>query len=281
MDTMDQQDELAVLSSEHGFRLVRRGYDPAEVQAFAAAVVDELEALRRQNADLDRQVRTLEAQQHQLQSRPAPAAPVVDEATVASFLGEESLRVMAAVRQTAEDIKARAESAAAGVVQQARDDAAATVQQANEVAARTRNESETYAERVRNEADMNANRIREDADAAANAHRAEALAYVEATRQGADREVAKRRAEADVEATQLVADARQQRAAILNDLAARRERALADVERLIASRRLLLDALDRVRTHSEDAFNALAVVDGDGIEQTTRAVQNDRDLFDS
>jgi cell division septum initiation protein DivIVA len=263
MEALDQHDDLAANSSDHGFRLVRRGYDPAEVQAFAAAVVDELEALRRQNTELAH--RALEAEQ-----QPRQTAAVVDESAVAAFLGEESLRLMVAVRQTAEDIKARAETAADSAIDQAQREATQILQRSNEASARIRGEAEIQADHVRREADEHSARVREQSESAASSTRLEANSYLEATRQSADRDVAKRRAEAEAEATQLVADARQQRAAILNDLASRRERALADVERLLASRRLLLDALDRVRMHSEDAHNALTMVDDDDIESATR-----------
>jgi cell division septum initiation protein DivIVA len=263
MDALEQQDEFVMNGSEHGFRLVRRGYDPAEVQAFAAAVVEELEMLRRQNAELARRASDAE-------KNGRTAAPAIDEAAVAAFLGEESLRIMAAVRQTSEDIKARSEAAADATIEQAQRDSSVLMQRANDAAARLRREAEHHAETVRRESDEHAGRVREQAEAAANSTRLEATAYLEASRQGADREVAKRRAEAEAESTQLVADARQQRAVILNDLASRRERGLADVERLLASRRLLMDALDRVRMHSEDAHNALSAVDGDNIEVASR-----------
>jgi cell division septum initiation protein DivIVA len=268
MEALDQQDDLGANSSGSGFRLVRRGYDPAEVQAFAAAVVDELEALRRQNAELAR--RALDAESQQQPAR--VVQPVVDEAAVAAFLGEESLKLMAAVRQTAEDIKARAETAADSTIDQAQREASAILQRSNDASARVRREAEQHAEAVRRESEEHAGRVREQSEAAANSTRLEATSYLESTRQSADRDVAKRRAEAEAEATQLVADARQQRASILNDLASRRERALADVERLMASRRLLLDALDRVRVHSEDAHHALTMIDSDDIEMSTRGV---------
>ncbi len=261
---MEEQDEVVSTPSGQTFRLVRRGYDPAEVQAFAYAVVEEISSLRDQNATLTTRIAEVE-------SRPAITTPaVVDEAAVASFLGEESLRVMAAVRTAAEEIRAKSDNAAANMLKQAEDEATATTRRAEEHAARIRREAEEAVRRSREEADEYSARVRGQSDSAGHAVRAEAQAYAETVKEAAERDVAQRRADAESQASYLISEARQQRSDMLASLASRRDRITADIERLIASRRVLLEALDRVRMHADEAHAAFTVVDVDGIEASSR-----------
>lgn len=262
---MDEQDEVVSTPSGQTFRLVRRGYDPAEVQAFAYAVVEEISSLRDQNASLASRLSESE-------SRPAvaPAPAVVDEAAVASFLGEESLKVMAAVRGAAEEIRAKSEAAAAATLKQAEDESTAITRRAEEHAARVRREADEAVRRTREEADEYSLRVRGQADSSGAAIRAEAQAYAETVKEAAERESSQRRAEAESQASYLITEARQQRSEMLTALAARRDRITADIERLISSRRVLLEALDRVRMHADEAYSSFNVVDVDGIESASR-----------
>ena len=110
------------------FQLVRRGYDPLEVQAFARAVSAELQRLARENEELRAEVRRVHAlgaqPQHAHQPvAPAPAPAPVDEATVAQYLGSETTRLLQAARDTAAGIIHRAEQRADEVVAVAEHDA--------------------------------------------------------------------------------------------------------------------------------------------------------------
>lgn len=261
---MEDQDEVVSTPSGQTFRLVRRGYDPAEVQAFAYAVVEEISSLREQNASLATRMAEVEG-------RPAVTTPaVVDEAAVANFLGEESLRVMAAVRTAAEEIRAKSDAAAANMLKKAEDDATGTVRRAEEHAARVRREAEDVVRRHREDADEYATRVRGQAETAANAARGEAFAHAETVKEAAEREASQRRAETETQANHLITEARSQRSEMLTALAARRDKVTADIERLVASRRVLLEALDRVRMHADEAHSAINIVDVDGIEAASR-----------
>src|SRR6478752_3251724 len=84
------------------FQLVRRGFDPVEVQAFARTAASDIERLQEDNLSLRRSLDDAEAR----------AAAKVDEATVAQFLGQESSRLLVAARDTAADLVKKAEETA-------------------------------------------------------------------------------------------------------------------------------------------------------------------------
>ena len=86
------------------FQIVRRGYDPLEVQAFARAVSTELLRLGTENQALRQQVELLESR----------VATGLDEQSIAQFLGEETTRLLTAARDTAAGVVSRAEQKAAG-----------------------------------------------------------------------------------------------------------------------------------------------------------------------
>ena len=92
------------------FQIVRRGYDPLEVQAFARAVSTELLRLGTENQALRQQVELLESR----------VATGLDEQSIAQFLGEETTRLLTAARDTAAGVVSRAEQKAARTTEQAR-----------------------------------------------------------------------------------------------------------------------------------------------------------------
>lgn len=93
------------------FRLVRRGFDPAEVSAFLGLVARELTRLSERERVLDAELRAM---------RNGASAPVVDESTVARLLGDEAARVLEAAREAAARIRERAEADAAAEVERAK-----------------------------------------------------------------------------------------------------------------------------------------------------------------
>ena len=97
--------------AEAGFSTTRRGFDQGEVRAFLTSVAAELGRLQ------ERQ-RQLEAELHSARSAP-PASIELDDETVASLLGEETLRVLHTARESASEIKIRAEDNAARILRDA------------------------------------------------------------------------------------------------------------------------------------------------------------------
>lgn len=95
------------------FQMVRRGYDPVEVQAFARAVGAELQRLSAENTSLRTQLAESERR----------ASTEIDENTVTEFLGEETTRLLQAARDTAAGVVLRAEEKASVVVDKANDEA--------------------------------------------------------------------------------------------------------------------------------------------------------------
>lgn len=104
------------------FQLVKRGYDPLEVQAFARAVSVELQRLGMENEELRSRVRSLESA-GSVASGTASRAVELDESSVAQYLGSETTRLLQAARDTAAGIVHRAEERADEIVTVAEEDA--------------------------------------------------------------------------------------------------------------------------------------------------------------
>ncbi|MGD9705104.1 MAG: DivIVA domain-containing protein [Acidimicrobiia bacterium] len=124
------------------FQIVRRGYDPLEVQAFARAVSTELLRLGTENQALRQQVELLESR----------VATGLDEQSIAQFLGEETTRLLTAARDTAAGVVARAEQKAAMTTEQALDDARRIRTEANADATAERRSASDDARQMINEA---------------------------------------------------------------------------------------------------------------------------------
>src|SRR4051794_27003193 len=123
------------------FEVARRGFDRDEVTSFLRAVANELSRLRDANARLTEEVEALQAAQAAAAEVPEPEPPVLDEATVASLLGEETARVLTAARSAAAQIKAKAEEGAEEARRAAQEDAARLIADADLEAARRRQEA--------------------------------------------------------------------------------------------------------------------------------------------
>ena len=189
------------------FPIVRRGFDPVEVQAFARAVGTEIARLQALNSEYGERMSEAESR----------ANARVDETTVAQFLGEESSRLLLVARDTANEVRARAE-----------DYANVTVRGAD-----------TYAKNKTTEADAYHNKVTHEADAEAARTRREA-------REDGERV----RLEARREADRLIAETMAHRAQLLKDLTERRDHGLAQLRDLLAGRDLLVEAIEQVRMTS-------------------------------
>jgi cell division septum initiation protein DivIVA len=189
------------------FPIVRRGFDPVEVQAFARAVGTEIGRLQALNSEyVDR-----------LAESESRANARVDETTVAQFLGEESSRLLLVARDTANEVRARAE-----------DYASVTVRGADTYAKNKTTEADGYHTKVTHEADADAARTRREA------------------RDDGER----MRLEARREADRLIAETMAHRSQLLKDLTERRDRALIQLRELLAGRDMLVEAIEHVRVTS-------------------------------
>ena len=124
--------------AEAGFSTARRGYHQDEVRAFLGSVASEL-------ARLQERQRQLEAELHTARSA-LPKTLELDDETVAAMLGEETLRVLHTARESASEIKIRAEENAARVVREATEEANRIRQETEVEVARKRYDSSADAE---------------------------------------------------------------------------------------------------------------------------------------
>ncbi len=124
--------------AEAGFSTTRRGFNQGEVKAFLSSVAAELGRLQ------ERQ-RQLEAELHSARTV-APSAVELDEETVAKLLGEETLRVLQTARESASEIKIRAEDNAARIMREAHDEANRVRQETEVETARKRYDASADAE---------------------------------------------------------------------------------------------------------------------------------------
>lgn len=205
------------------FPLVRRGYDPIEVQGFARAVASELERLHLTIGDLREALADAEHR----------ADVGVDEDLVLQYLGEESARLLADARSTAQQVKARAEDNSARVVAEAE-------AEANSIRA----EARTYASDITAAADQRSTATTRDAES-----RAEKLLASTTTESKGILQMARD------QAADLVADAEKRRADVLADLHARRVELEGQIARQLASRDRIHELVGRVRALADDALD--------------------------
>jgi cell division septum initiation protein DivIVA len=251
------------------FPMVRRGYDPIEVQGFARSVAAEIDRLQDRCTELENALKLAEAK----------ASERMTEATVAGFLGEEAARMLEASRTAADVALRHAEATAERTINEADEYAARTTGDADAHAERVRRETRLEVERLRQDADQYSLRTRRDADAYsattrqeaddysavvrqeaddyvavqrddaesyAAAVRREAEVYAGATRDRADADAAATHQQALVDAERLVQEAMEHRAVILRELTRRRDLAAAQIRSLMAGRDLVVEALGQV-----------------------------------
>ena len=123
--------------AEAAFSTSRRGFNPDEVRAFLVAVAAELSRLTERERQLEAELR---------EARAASGPAELDDETVARLLGEETLRVLQTARESAAEIKVRAEDKSAQLVRNATDEANRMRQDAEVEAARRRQEAQADAE---------------------------------------------------------------------------------------------------------------------------------------
>jgi len=220
MDTSNPEDVARA-----NFPVVRRGFDPIEVQGFARSVSAEITRLRYQCAELGKALAAAETK----------ASERVTEATVAGFLGEQATRMMEASREAAESAVARAE-----------ENAERTMAEADEYAVRTIAAADAHTERVSRQARIESERRRREADDYSTKVRAEADQYVTFALTQADADADATRRRADIDAQRLVQEAMDHRTTLLRELVRRRDLASNQIRSLMAGRDLVVEALGQV-----------------------------------
>ncbi len=210
------------------FPLVRRGFDPIEVQGFARAVSAELDRLHSELAEL----RTSLADAEQR------AAVGIDDDVVLQYLGEESARLIATARSTAQQARAKAD-----------DQAARLLAEAESAAHSTRAEAQTHAADVRKAAEQRAKETVGEGER-------NARSLVTSAKAESDEMI--RRAEAHAE--RLIAEAEDERAQIIEDLARRRDALNRQVERLAGSRQALRALIGNVRLLADDSLEQIDAI---------------------
>ncbi len=218
------------------FQIVRRGFDPVEVQGFARSVSAEIIRLQAHVDELSKALRASEAK----------ASERITEAMAAGYLGEETSRMLHAAREAADSLQ----------------------HQAQERAERLTMETEDEALRVATEAKVASETLRHEADQYARARKVEADQYAAATRRQADEYAAQRdaaaradaeacRRQAVAEAERLIREAMDHRSNMLRELARRRDLACAQVQAVLDGRDMVVDALDQVRLAAAEIIDGI------------------------
>ncbi|MEO1056882.1 MAG: DivIVA domain-containing protein [Actinomycetota bacterium] len=117
----------------------RRGFDQAEVREFLRMVAAELGRLQERERYLERELR-------HAQSNPDVERMQLDDQTLTRLLGEETVRVLGAARESASEIRTKAEANAAQLLGEAADEATRVREEADSEAARRRADAASDAE---------------------------------------------------------------------------------------------------------------------------------------
>lgn len=260
-----------------------RKYDSKAVDQYLVALADRIEELNRYIDRLETEVATAsrvalgDIAEAEPRPEPAPAEVptlrVMSDDEVAALVGEETGYVLATARKAAEEIRTKAEEAAARLIRESTDEAAAAVDAGKAEAARLREEAETARDTAVAAAEEAAAEILERAEADAERRTTEAramadeeLVRAERIRAETDEEAERVREEAKEEGRAMVAEAKEVRTRILEDLQRRRDAGRAQIERLVVGRDRLLEAYAAVRENVDEMTSELEHVLDDPFE---------------
>jgi cell division septum initiation protein DivIVA len=207
------------------FPIVRRGFDPIEVQGFARSASAEISRLRHQCTELEKALTVAETKANER----------LTEATVAGFLGEQAGKMLEASRQAAETALTRAQQTAEQ-----------TMAEADEYASRTVAAADAHAERVARQTRIESERRRREVDEHSTKVRGEADEYGRSTISQADADADATRRRADLDAQRLLQDTIDHRTTLLRELVRRRDLASAQIRSMMAGRDLVVEALGQV-----------------------------------
>ena len=235
------------------FSIVRRGFDPIEVQGFARSVSAEIIRLQNQIDDLNTARRDAEIK---LSER-------ITEAAVAGYLGQETARMLQAARETSDSLMAQATERSERLLADARAEAERLLTDTKATASRLRTDAEQYARTKRAEVDRYSEATRAEADATAKPRTPRPTTTPPASSETARADGDASRRQAAVEAERVVREAMDQRAGMLRELARRRDLAAAQVRAMLSGRDVIVDSLEQVRLASIELI--------DGLEEITVA----------
>ena len=209
-----------------------RGFDQGEVRAYLAQLAEEF-------ASLTERIATLEVELEE--ARRPPDRPTVDIASLTAALGEETGNVLRVAKETAEELRTRAEEGAARTLREAHEEATRIRAAAESVLGERTAEAEQAAARIRAVAEEEAARVRNHAESEAEGKIAQAIAT------GKD----------------MVGQAQAARERVLADLSRRRNSALHQLEALRAGRDALVGSFAGARTELDRLFEDLAQADNE------------------
>ncbi len=200
---MDQNSAEKIRSAT--FPLVRKGYDPAEVEKFLTRLADWLETGGGDQARADVVKREIER------------------------VGERTAAVLAMAEDTAQQLRGDAER-----------EADEMVGEAQTVASRTRDEADGYAQKVRGDADAYSEKSVGDADTYAAETRGAADTYAKTTRSAADVDAGRKQTVAETRAAELIEAAEAKAKRIVNDGVRRRREIEAVIADLVGRRNAVI-----------------------------------------
>jgi DivIVA domain-containing protein len=227
-----------------------RGYAEADVRAFLKRVSEELLAARDRESEL---LDAVDALEEQLRS-PRP----LDESQLLDALGAETSRLLRSARETADDIRARAEEQAVQNSEVAAAEAQSKRGEADEYFRARTDEAEERAAAIVAEAEQNAADIR-----------AAVETYSTEQRERAERESGEAIEAARQQGRDMLDEAKSTRERVLADLFRRRGLLQAQVDELRSGRDNLLDAYRVVKRTFLEATGALAQVEARAAERAT------------
>lgn len=220
---------------DHQFRVVLRGYDPAQVDRRLDELAERVAGSEQQAAEAAQRARTLE---QQLASASAEQGEVVVETPTYTHLGERIGQILTL-----------ADAEAAQLRDQATADAEGLRKQVEQTVVSLREEADRYAEQRKRDADAEAGRIVADA-----------LREADETRDAAERDGAARRQEAEAVYEEQRANAARAAADFETTLAERRERTAAEFREQQGATQLQLETMasqvEEMRARSEEERTA-------------------------
>ena len=229
------------------FSIVRRGFDPIEVQGFARSVSAEIIRLQNQIDDLNAARRDAEIK---LSER-------ITEAAVAGYLGQETARMLQAARETSDSLMAQATERSERLLADARAEAERLLTETKATASRLRADAEQYARTKRAEVDRYSEATPPRPTATARPRAPRPTTTPLARRRPPRPTVTRPRRQAAVEAERVVREAMDQRAGMLRELARRRDLAAAQVRAMLSGRDVIVDSLEQVRLASIELIDGL------------------------
>ena len=257
------------------FRLVRKGYDPTEVEKRLSQLRSTVERLQAdlgtaqdenarhsvENTKLRQQITDLVGRIEMLEQTLAEARAEQDEGVPPAYsaLGERIGKMLTLAQEEAEEMRATARAEAEQLTAQAEQQAAELVAGADREAAQLLSRATAEATRTVEHARQNADHLREDADAEATVRREEAQALYEAQRAKAaqaaadfERTLAERRTAAMDELNEALAKKTREVELVSDEL----ERTRSEAERVAAESREQAEAI--VREAQASASTTLA-----------------------